>query len=178
MQILSAKHEDFGTEEFQRWVQQSSSEKIDEVNQFLMKLSERLTDYVINTLKNVHGTHRLASDEPAFWEIGVESDRIRSNAFKAQQADKTRRKPKEAYLNIVDLAEIVKQSNNWSHFEHVFKNPQPGERAGQKYYLGWIQSFNELRNIAAHKNQLKTYTDDDLEFVEWLRTEVSPKVPE
>jgi hypothetical protein len=51
------------------------------------------------------------------------------------------------------------------------------KRPGQKYYLGWIQAFNELRNIAAHKNQLKTYADDDLEFVEWLRTEVSPKVP-
>jgi len=177
MQILQGTHSDFGTEEFQRWVEQSTSEKIDEVNQFLMKLAERLTDCVIDTLKKVHGTHRLASDEQAFWEIGVESERIRKNAFEAQQRDKARRKPKEAYLNIVDLAEIVKQQNNWDHFEHVFKNARPDERAGQKYYIGWINTFNELRNIAAHKNQLKTYTDDDLEFVEWLRTEVHPKVP-
>lgn len=177
MQILTKVHSDFGTEEFQRWVEQSASEKIDEVNQFLMKLAERLTNYVINTLKKVHGTHRLASDEQAFWEIGVESERIRKNAFQAQQNDKQRRKPKEAYLNIVDLAEIVKQSNNWSHFEHVFKNPRPDERTGQKYYIGWIQNFNELRNIAAHKNQLKTYTEEDLEFVEWLRLEVDTKVP-
>lgn len=177
MQILTEAHSDFGTEEFQRWVEQSTSEKIDEVNQFLMKLAERLTDYVIDTLKKVHGTHRLASDEQAFWEIGVESERIRRNAFEAQQKDKKRRKPKEAYLNIVDLAEIVKQQNNWDHFEHVFKNPRPDERSGQKYYLSWVQAFNELRNIAAHKNQLKTYTDEDLEFVEWLRTEVHPKVP-
>lgn len=177
LKILSGTYPDFGPEEFQRWVQQTDSERIDEVNQFLMKLAERLTDYVIDTLKKVHGTHRLASDEQAFWEIGVESDRIRKNAFEAQQHDKARRKPKEAYLNIVDLAEIVKQSNNWPHFEHVFKNPRPGERPGQKYYLSWIQAFNELRNIAAHKNQLKIYTDEDLEFVEWLRTEVSPKVP-
>ncbi|MEO0668962.1 MAG: DGQHR domain-containing protein [Pseudomonadota bacterium] len=178
MEILSEQHADFGTEEFQRWVEQSSSEKIDEANQFLMKLAERLTDYVIDTLKGVHGTHRLPSDEPAYWEIGVESDRIRANAFKAQQADKKRRKAKEAYLNIVDLAEIVKQQNNWPHFEHVFKNPRPGERQGQKYYLAWINGFNDLRNIAAHKNKLKTYTDEDLEFIDWLRAEVSPKVPE
>ncbi|WP_421871849.1 DGQHR domain-containing protein [Nitratireductor rhodophyticola] len=177
MQILTEAHSDFGTEEFQRWVEQSTSDKIDEVNQFLMKLAERLTNYVIDTLKKVHGTHRLASDEQAFWEIGVESERIRRNAFEAQQKDKKRRKPKEAYLNIVDLAEIVKQQNNWDHFEHVFKNPRPGERAGQKYYLGWIQTFNELRNIAAHKNQLKTYSDEDLEFVEWMRMEIDPKVP-
>lgn len=178
MQVLTEKHNDFGTEEFQRWVEQSASEKIDEVNRFLMKLAERLTDYAIETLKNVHGTHRLASDEPAFWEIGVESERIRRNAFEAQQKDKTRRKAKEAYLNIIDLIEIVKQKNNWDHFEYVFKNPRPNERTGQKYYLGWLQTFNELRNIAAHKNHLKTYTDDDLDFIEWLRTEVSPKIPE
>jgi abortive infection bacteriophage resistance protein len=176
LKVLSETNSDFGPEEFQRWVEQTDSERIDEVNQFLMKLSERLTNHVIDTLKKVHGTHRLASDEQAFWEIGVESERIRRNAFEAQQRDKARRKPKEAYLNIVDLAEIVKQPNNWPHFEHVFKNPRPGERTGQKYYLGWIQDFNELRNIAAHKNQFKTYTDEDLDFVEWLRTEVSPKV--
>lgn len=179
VQILNKSHPDFGNEEFQRWREQSNSAKIDEVNQFLMKLAERLTNYVINMLKQVHGKYRLASDEPAFWEIGVESESIRRKAFdKQQKNDKSRRKPKEAYLDILDLPEIVKQQNNWDHFADVFKNPRQNERAGQKYYLGWVNTFNELRNIAAHKNQLKTYSDEDLEFVEWLRTEVSPKVPE
>lgn len=179
MELLSNTHEDFGPEEFQRWIEQSASEKIDEINQFLMKLAERLTNYVIDTLKSVHGAHRLSSGEEAFWEIGVESQRIRRNAFESQQNDDpTRRGPKEAYLNIVDLADIVRQPNNWDHFRHVFKNARPGERHGQKYFLGWINKFNELRNIAAHKNQLRTYNDEDLEFIEWLRTEVDPKVPE
>ena len=178
MLVLNEEHPDFGPEDLKRWVKQSNSDMIDEVNQFLMKLAERLTNYVINTLKEVHGKHRLASDEPAYWEIGVESERIRKNAFDKQQKDKKRRKPKEAYLDIVDLVAIVKQKNNWDHFEHVFKNPRPDERRGQKYYLGWVNTFNELRNIAAHKNQLRSYEDEDLEFVEWLRTEVSPKVPE
>ena len=178
MQVLNEEQPDFGSLDFQRWVEQSKSEKIDEVNQFLMKLAERLTDYVIDALKKVHGTHRLSSDESAYWEVGVQSERIRKNAFEKQQKDKKRRRPKEAYLDIVDFAEIVKQANNWGQFEHVFNNPRPNERRGQKYYLGWVIAFNELRNIAAHKNQLKTYTDEDLEFVEWLRTEVFPKVAE
>ena len=177
-QILTEKYSDFGSADFQTWVRRKDSNKIDEVNQFLMKLSERLTNYVIDTLKAVHGAHRLSSDEPAYWEKGVESERIRRNAFDKQQKDKSRRKPKEAYLDIIDLMEIVKQKNNWLHFEHVFKNPRPDERTGQKYYIGWMNTFNELRNIAAHKNQFKTYSDVDLEFVEWLRTEVSQKVPQ
>ena len=178
MKIIADEHSDFGTDEFRRWVEQSTSEQIDEVNRFLMKLAERLTDFVINTLKQVHGTHRLASDEQAFWELGVKNARIRKNAFDAQQRDTSRRGPKEAYLNIVDLPDIVKQPNNWHHFESVFNNPQPGEKKGQKYYLQWIYTFNELRNIAAHKNQLKTYDDKDLEFVEWLRIEIHPKLQE
>ena len=178
MQVLNEKHPDFGSADFQTWVKQKDSDKIDTANQFLMKLAERLTNFVINTLKAVHGTRRLPSDEPAYWEIGVESERIRRNAFDKQQKDKSRRKPKEAYLDIIDLMEIVKQKNNWLHFEHAFKNPRPGERAGQKYHIGWMNTFNELRNIAAHKNQFKTYSDDDLEFIDWLRTEVSPKVPQ
>ena len=177
MQLLTEKHLGFGTTEFDLWMEQSTSEKIDEVNHFLMKLAERLTDHVIDTLKKVHGKHRLPSDEQAFWELGVESEGIKSNAFDAQQKDKKRRKPKEAYLNILDLRAIVKQQNNWNHFEQSFKNPLPKDRRGQKYYLDWMQNFNELRNIAAHKNKLKTYSDEDLEFVEWLRTEVDPNVP-
>jgi hypothetical protein len=134
-------------------------------------------NYVIATLKEVHGTHRLESGEQAFWEVGVQSERIRRNAFEKQEKDKTRRKPKEAYLDIVDLIEIVKQNNNWPHFAHVFNNARPGEKKGQKYYVGWIVAYNELRNIAAHKNELKTYSEEDLQFVEWLRTEVDSKVP-
>ena len=177
MEILAETHNDFGPDEFRRWMEQSASEKVDEINNFLMKFSERLTNFVIDTLKGVYGTYRLPSDEPAYWEIGVESERIRRNAFEAQQRDKTRRSRKEAYLNIVDLSEIVKQKNNWPHFEHVFQNPCAGDKRGQKYYLSWVIKFSELRNIAAHKNRLRTYTDEDLEFVDWLRTEVSPKVP-
>ena len=178
MQILTETHPDFGSDEFRTWVEQSNSEKIKEVNHFLMELSEQLTNYVIDTLKKIHGTHRLQSGEQAFWELGVESDRVRRNAYQKQQEDKDRRKPKEGYLDVLDLQEIVRQKNNWDHFEHVFNNPMLNERKGKKYYLDWIKQFNELRRIAAHKNQIRTYTDKDLEFVEWFRTEVSPKIPE
>ena len=79
MQILTGTHTDFGTEEFRRWTEQRTSQRIDEVNQLLMKLAERLTNHVIDTLKSVHGTHRLESDEQAFWE-----NRRRERAYSAQ----------------------------------------------------------------------------------------------
>ena len=177
MQILSNADPKFGSAEFRRWMEQLGSEKIDEVNTFVLKMAERLTDYVIDTLKEIHGTDRLQSGEQAFWEIGVESKRVRENAFRKQQDDKERRKSIEAYLDVVDLIEIVKQKNNWNHFENVFNNARVNDRRGKKYYLDWIQDFNELRKIAAHKNQIRTYTENDLEFAVWLQDEVSPKLP-
>ena len=44
LKILAEANPDFGPEEFQRWVEQTDSERIDEINQFLMKLAERLTN--------------------------------------------------------------------------------------------------------------------------------------
>jgi len=175
--ILNQQHSDFGSEEFLRWVEQTDSKKIDEVTQFLLHFVERLHNFVVNTLKSVHGTHRLESGEQAFWELGIKDRRVRDNAYSKQQGTQEKRKPKEAYLDIIDFITIAKQEENWPHFEYALSNPRPGEKKGQKYYLGWIDQLNQARNMAFHPNQLKTFSDDDLEFVGWLQSTVSPKIP-
>lgn len=50
------------------------------------------------------------------------------------------------------------------------------EKKGKTHYLKWMYDFNELRNIAAHKNSLRTYTDADLEFLDWLRSDIEPRL--
>jgi hypothetical protein len=52
----------------------------------------------------------------------------------------------------------------------------PDERKGKKYYTSWIVKYNDLRKIAAHKSALRTYSEDDLEFLDWLRSEVMAKL--
>jgi DGQHR domain-containing protein len=176
-EIVHKQFTDFGSDEFKRWVSQKESSKVDDASKFIMELSEKLTNYVIDTLKRVHGTQRLESGDPAFWEIGIESRRVKDNAYKKQQEDKQeRRKPKEAYFDLIDLMEIVKQNNNWLHFQQVFNLPKRGEKKGKKYYLDWMIDFNELRKIAAHKNALRTYSDDDIDFIEWLCSELTPRL--
>lgn len=175
--MIHEEREDFGPEEFIKWVSQQESEKVEEANRLVMQLSEKMTDYVVETLKAVHGTKRMPSGDEAFWEVGIESRRVKENAFKKQQeAPRERRRSKEAYLDIVDLKEIIRQQNNWEHFQSVFNIPMRGEKRGNKYYLTWIDTFHELRNLAAHKNALRTYTDEDLEFLDLLRTELLPKL--
>jgi DNA sulfur modification protein DndB len=109
--------------------------------------------------------------------VGIESRRVRDNAYKKQQEDASdRRKPKEAYLDVVDLKEIIESGANWPHFEGIFNAPMPNEKKGKKYYTSWILHYNELRKIAAHKNELRSYSEEDLEFLEWLRTEIYSKL--
>jgi DGQHR domain-containing protein len=172
--LITAKYGDFGSEEFKRLLAQRASDAITEANKDIMAASELMTDVVIKTLKQVHGTHTLDSGDPAYWELGISKPQIKERAHSKQQDDPLeRRKRKEAYLDVIDLKAIVEQPNNWPHFQALFDRAMPGDKKGNgRRYTGWMQRFNDIRKIAAHKNSLRTYTDEDLEFVDWLRTEV------
>lgn len=176
--LISKEYPDFGSEEFKRYVTQRESNAVDEANHFIMSFSENLMDHVIKGLKSRYGDRRTDSGELAYWELGVTSRRVLDNAYKKQSTDAaSRRKPKEAYLDIIDLKEIVETPDNWLFFESAINIPLPDEKKGsKKYHTGWIAKFSEIRNIAAHKNSLRTYTDEDLEFVDWLRNEAAPRI--
>jgi hypothetical protein len=175
--ILHEDRDDFGPDEFVKWVSQQESERIEEANRLVMQLSEKMTDCVIENLKAIHGTKRMRSGDEAFWEVGIESRKIKENASKKQQDDPHgRRQHKAAYLEFIELKEIIKQPNNWERFAPFFNLPLPGEKKGNKFYLSWMDQLNELRRIAAHKNQLRTYTDEDLEFLDLLRAELLPRL--
>lgn len=176
-EAISARHPDFGSDEFKRYLTQRESNKIEEANRFVMKLSEVMTNNIIQTLKQIHGTKQMQSGDPAYWEIGIESRRVKDNAYKKQQEDSPeRRMRKEGYLDVLDLKEIIESGANWPHFESTYNVPMPDEKKGKKYYTGWIAKYNDLRKIAAHKSELRTYSEEDLSFLEWLRTEVYLKL--
>jgi hypothetical protein len=142
-----------------------------------MHLSASMMDCVVRVLKAVYGDRTLPSGEYAYWELGVGSRRVKENAYKKQQEDAIeRRQRKEAYLDVVDLKEIVEQKDNWLHFARIFSVPLPEEKKGKKYYTTWIDRFNEVRRVAAHKSEIRTYSDHDLEFIDWLRAEIVPRV--
>ncbi len=57
------------------------------------------------------------------------------------------------------------------HFSPVFDIPLLGEKKGKKYYTSWLVKFNELRRIPAHKSALRTYAEEDYDFLEYLKSE-------
>ncbi len=176
--LIHDSDSDFGPDDFLDWTARTESERVEEARSFVMQLSEKMVDTVIATLERVHGKKQLDSGDPVFWEVGIEHRRIRENAYKKQQDDSAdRRKPKWAYLDIIDLPDILKQKNNWAYFEPIFSLPMQGEK-GKKYYLDWVYKFNDLRKIAAHPSKMRTFNDDDLDFLDWLRVELASKLDE
>lgn len=78
--------------------------------------------------------------------------------------------PKEAYLDLLDYKDIVRQKSNWPHFEPVFNIPLPGEK-GKTYYLDWLERLNKLRRIAAHPSGVRGYDESDYDFIKFIKYE-------
>jgi DNA sulfur modification protein DndB len=175
-ELLLGKHPDFGPKEFHDYRAKQTDARSALASRDTLDLQDYVMKAVIETLKKVHGTHEMNSGEKAYWELGIENLDIRQNAWKRQQMDpQERRAAKEAYLELIDCAKIIKQANNWDQFEPLFNIPAPNEKIGQKkYHLDWIEKLNDLRRIAAHKTSMRNYQPADYEFIDWLKAQLYP----
>lgn len=180
LELLLPKHPNFGPKEFHDFRAKQTDARSAQATRDVLDLQEHITKAVIETLKKVHGTNELPSGEKAYWEIGIENYDIREGAYKRQQVDpRERRAAKEAYLEFIDCQKIVKQANNWEHFERLFNLAMPNEKSGsKKYHLDWMERLNELRRVAAHKTSLRNYKPEDYEFIHWLKNELQPRLAE
>lgn len=171
-EIVNQEFSDFGSDDFKNYIEKRDDERVSEADQCIINLTNDITNFVIEVLKKVHGTKRMPSGDQAYWELGIENKGAKEKAYKKQQEDPPeKRLPKEAYLDIIDIKSIIQQPNNWIHFEPVFNIPIEGEKKGKKYYTTWIEQFNELRRIPAHKSALRVYSEKDFEFLDYIRTE-------
>lgn len=162
---------DFGSIEFKQYKAEKSDSRYGAANADVMSLSKAITDYVYETLVALYGVDRADGRDEAYWEIGIESGKAKTDAYNRQQQDPAeKRLHKFAYLDILPLRDIVKQANNWRHFEPVFNIQMPDENRGKKYYLQWMEHFNELRRIPAHPSKHRPYKEADYEFLEWIKS--------
>jgi DNA sulfur modification protein DndB len=175
-QIIYESQSDFGTEEFRKWLVAQDQARITNAEKQVRTIDSDLRDYVFRVLKRVHGEHEIpTSGEKAYWDQGIENAKIKSEAYSRQQQDaQSDRRPKEAYVNTIELMQIVRQPNNWPHFKDSLNIPLPGEK-GKVYYLDWMNRFNQLRRISAHPSSVRRYTKEDFDFLEWLRHELDSK---
>ena len=176
-ELVCREFKDFGSDEFKKYIESRDDDRVSKANQLIIDLTSEISNYVINVLKQIYGAHHVASGDQAFWELGIKNQNAKRKAYHNQQEDPPgKRLPKEAYLNIIDLKEIIQQDKNWTHFKAVFNIPLEDEKKGKKYYTSWIVKFNELRRIPAHKSALRTYKEEDLSFLDFIRSEFYAKL--
>jgi DGQHR domain-containing protein len=167
----------FGSVEFLARLAKRKDERVTQTHQDIIKLNQDLSDYITAVLKRVYGSGDEESGEKAWWEQGIESQKAKENAYKRfLEGNKDSKKlPKEAYLDLLDYKDIVKQKNNWAHFESVFSIPLPGEK-GKTYYLDWLEKLNKLRRIPAHPSGIRGYDESDYEFIKFIKFEFNKRL--
>lgn len=175
-ELLASDREDFGSDDFREFVRLRDDDRLKQAHTDVIDLNSRMMDYVHAKLIQVYGDHELPSGEKAYWALGIESSKAKSDAYsKMQQDDANKRKPIFAYLETLDLMKIVRQKNNWDFFKDVFNIPKLGEK-GKVYYLDWMEEFNELRRVPAHSSSMRVYDDEQYSFLEWLKSELVPRL--
>lgn len=173
------KNPQFGSDEFLARLAKRKDLRVTQTHQDIIQMTQDIPDYVIKVLKDVYGTEEEESGEKAWWEQGIESQKAKQTAYiRFQEGRKDNKKlPKEAYLDLLDYRDIVRQRNNWPHFQSVFNIPQIGEK-GKTYYLDWLETLNKLRRVPAHPSGSRGYDESDYEFMKFIKYTFSKKYRE
>lgn len=172
--LCSIIHEsipEFGSTEFLERLARKKDDRVNQTHQDIIKISQDISDYIITKLKEKYGTGEDESGEKVWWEQGIESQKAKENSYKRYlEGLKDKKLPREAYLDVLDYRDIVKQKNNWSIFEPVFNIPLPGEK-GKIYYLDWMEKLNKIRRVPAHPSGARGYDEADYEFMKLIKAE-------
>lgn len=170
LEIVLAKISDFGSEDFKQRLAKRSDERAKQTHQDVIQLTQDITDYVFKILKAQYGTTAGKSGQPAFLEKGIESAKIKQEAYSRMLSEGSKL-PMEAYIDVIGIKEIVTQKTNWPHFESVFNIPLKGEAKGKHHYVGWLVRFNEIRRVPAHSSGIRTYEEKDYEDLKQIKFE-------
>lgn len=169
-ELLLDKFPDFGSEDFKIRLAKRSDERAKQTDQDVIQLNKDLTDYVFKALKGHYGTAAGNSGQAAYWDKGVESPKVKQEAYSRMVNDGSKH-PMEAYVDVLGIKDIVTQKTNWPLFETVFNIPMKNEAKGKAHYVGWLARFNEIRRIPAHSSGVRTYEEADYEFMKHIKFE-------
>ncbi|MBP2659947.1 MAG: uncharacterized protein H6Q69_2979 [Firmicutes bacterium] len=168
---VNDKMSNFGSKEFLDRLKKRKDERITQTHQDIIKLNQEIADIIIYKLKEKYGSGEDESGEKLWWEIGIESQKAKENSYKKYlEGMKDKKLPREAYLDVLDFRDIVRQKNNWPIFEKIFNIPLPGEK-GKMYYLDWMERLNKIRRVPAHPSGVRAYDESDYEFMKYITTE-------
>jgi DNA sulfur modification protein DndB len=169
-ELILGKFPDFGSDDFKVRLAKRFDDRAKQTDQDVIQLHRDLTDYAFKILKDQYGIAAGRSGQPAFWEKGIDSPKLKQDAY-ARMLQEGSKLPQEAYVDVLGIKEIVTQKNNWPHFENVMNIPMKGEPRGKHHYVGWLARFNEIRRVPAHSSGIRTYDEKDYEDFKHIKFE-------
>jgi len=172
--LVAPSNVGFGSDEYLAYKERAADERNLQADKDITDLQSVISQVVIETLKQVHGEGALSSGDKAYWELGIENFDIRQAAYRKQQQEPVaKRAPKEAYLDLIDFEKIIKQPSNVEHLKPIFSIPLRGVKPNpSKVYLEWLAELNELRRVTAHKSVYRQFTNEDYDFISWIKREI------
>lgn len=167
---------DFGSKETRKKIEEKQHQIDEWTDEAIAQMNQDLTDSVFLILMDIYGDTNLPSGEKAYWALGVKNANTRMSAATKQQSvpDAQQRKPIEAYIDLIQLKDII--TDHWDRMSNLFNIPLSTERSGKARYLSWLDRLNEVRRVQAHRNAHRWYQPADVEFVAWIRKELSDRL--
>lgn len=165
-QIIYDTNPDFCPDGLSEHIASKDNERIESATKTVSFIENRVSDIIFDHFKRLHGEK--------YWnQIGTAQMRVR--AYERQQSDDVDKQLDiEAYLDFIDKKKIIEKPENWEVFKKYFNIPLAGEK-GQAKNLKWMDRLNELRRVVAHSHK-RSFTSDDLDFLEWIRTEFETRL--
>jgi DGQHR domain-containing protein len=157
--LIRKRYADFSPAGYLEWEKSQSGEQVLAADQRLKEIEKTVRSHVSQTLRKAYGDD--------YWEKGIPQNEIKLSAYGKKLEDEEKGLPMDTYLNLVDLKRIVEHRSNWNYFKPVLDIPLKGIK-GLAKNLEWMVRLNKIRRIPAHPSELRTYSNDDHEFLEWL----------
>ena len=152
---------------FDEWERESTKVQSETSDKKSKAVRQVLFGYIFGKLKSEFGEDYFDEKVPA---------NLKKKSYERFiEEPKESRSAQENYLDILDFKQIVDQKECWPLWSDVFNIPLKGD-TGKAKNTGWIAEYNDIRRIEAHSTNERGYKAADIEFLEWLSTELHSRL--
>jgi len=166
--LVQRNYAKFNPPGLQQTLAQQDTETQEKGDALVKDLVKRVHTHVIETLKQAYGPKD-------YWDKGIPTSEIKVDAYRKKVEDKDQDLPIETYLDVIHHKKIVENPANWDLFKESMSIRLPDDKHGQQKYLKWIERLNEVRRIAAHPSDNRTYKDEDIDFLDLINEQLADR---
>lgn len=170
-QLIRKKYDSFCPDGMEDWERTQSEELKGQADQQVQMINSITIDHIFRVFRAKYGT-----ENNNYWEKGVPQGKIKAAAYsRSQEDDFDVRLPLEAYLDFIDLKQIVEDKARWPLFKDTLDISLDGQKGNAKN-VKWMDRFNEIRRIPAHAAPGRNYSASDFELLDLIATTLESRI--